>query len=222
MGNHEALQREVGTRVAGWLAAVESIPSRAFTAIAGGDDLPAQARADSYYWCDEVFSPEANPHDAPGARHGVHFATRSTPDLLRHEYTVQGLGLTVIEGRNFILVHVDPRSVGILALPRAARAAAIHRAASTIFRAPPGGAAPSFQVPRDIDEGVCFSTDDRAEPLLLAAWSERVEGGIRGRRLYFLCYKKMARRVGFASEEHWFDDASRGSPRAARRRRPRR
>jgi len=124
--------------------------------------------------------------------------------------------------------------------PRAARAAAIHHVAETLFRAPPGGRRPRirgslgepeslggvgglaprprrFELPHTIDEGACFSTDEGAEPLLLAAWTERVDGGVRGGQLYFLFYKKVPQRVGFRSDERWFDDPirrRRGQPRS--------
>jgi hypothetical protein len=198
----QALRAEAGARIERWLAGVERASDRGFAPVPGAVDLPAEVLADSCYWCDEVFSPDANPHDAPDVWRGVHLATRSTPDLLRHVYTTQGIGLAVTEGRNFILVEVDPRSADVLALPRAERPAAVHRVAEAIFRAPP-----SFQVPPEIDEGARFSTDDGAEPLLLAAWSRRVEGGVRGGRLYFLCYKKTAQRVGFARDDRWLGTA---------------
>jgi hypothetical protein len=206
LSNHEALQREVGERLRRWLTEVDQAPPASFTAIDDLAGMPAQARAESHYWCDEVLAPDANPYDTPGARHGHRRATRGAPDLLRHAYTAKGLGITVVEGRNFLLVQVDPRSVDVLALAAPARRAAIHEVAEALLRAPRGGAL-RFQVPDEIGEGVCFCNDDTADPLLLAGWSERVEGGVHGGRLYFLCYKKAAQRVGFAGEERWFDGA---------------
>lgn len=208
MEEKAALRRQAGARIDRWLTAVERAPKRAARRVADCADLPPEVRADSYYWCDEIFSPGANPHDAEGVRRSVQLATRSMPDLLRHEYAAQGLRLTVTEGRHFLLVQVDPRSLDVLALPQAQRSRAIHRVAEALFRAP-GGRALSFAAPRQIDEGTRFSTDADAEPLLLSAWNQRVEGGIRDGRLYFLCYKKTARRVGFAGDERWFDDTFR-------------
>jgi hypothetical protein len=205
LSEHEALQREVGARLGRWLTAVEQAPPASFAAVEDLAEMPAQARAESHYWCDEVLAPDANPYDTPGARHGHRRATRGAPDLLRHAYTAKGLELTVIEGRNFLLVQVDPRSVDVLALAPPARGAAIHEVAAALLRTPPRGRGLRFQVPDAIAEGARFSTDDAADPLLLAAWSERVEGGIHGGRLYFLAYKRAAQRVGFAGEERWFD-----------------
>jgi hypothetical protein len=202
--HHEVLQREVGARVGRWLAEVDRAPAASFTKLDDLAGMPAQARAESHYWCDEVLAPDASPYDTPGARHGHRRASRGAPDLLRHAYTAKGLGITVVEGRNFLLVLVDPRSVDLLALAPRARQAAVHEIARALLRAPRGRAL-RFQVPDEIADGVRFSTDDTADPLLLAAWSERVEGGVHGGRLYFLAYKKAAQRVGFAGEERWFD-----------------
>jgi hypothetical protein len=218
------LGHETKERIARWIERVERIPPRAFTDAGRGATLPPEVLAESLYWCDEVFAKEANPHDAPGARRAVHHRSSSAPDLLRHEYVAAGIGLTVIEGRNFLLVVVDPQSLDVPSLPAGERAAAIHDVAARIFR-PPGGRARTkdFVLPSEIGEGACFSTSASAEPLLLAAWHERVEGGIRGGRLYFLCYKKTAQQIGFAEEERWFDHARRRrslGQSASRRRRP--
>jgi hypothetical protein len=216
VSDQEALQREAGARIARWLAAVDRAPPGSFTTVADFAAIPEQARAESYYWCDEVLSPDVSPHDAPGVRHGHRRATGSSPDLICHAYTAKGLGITVIEGRSFLLVEVDRESVDVLALPPAARAAAIHRVAGALLRTPRDGRALSFRVPDEIDEGARFSTDEGADPLLLAAWSDRVEGGVRGGRIFFLCYKKRAQEVGLAGDHRWFDDP------APRVRRPRR
>jgi hypothetical protein len=222
LSDHEALQRDAGTIVARWLAEVDEATLASFTALADLAELPAQARAESRYWCDEVLSPDHNPYDAPGARHGHRRAAGGAQDLLRHAYTAKGLGLTVVEGRNFLLVQVDPRSLDVLALAPPRRAA-LGGGPPRRGGWPPRGRAFRFQVPHAIDEGARFSTDDTADPLLLAAWSERVEGGIHRGRLYFLCYKKVAQRVGFVGEDGWFDGAvpkvRRTSLRAARKRR---
>jgi hypothetical protein len=209
-----ALRREAGARIDRWLAAVDRAVARGFDRVEDREVLPAGARADSWFWCDEVLAPHANPHDAPGARASVHPATPTTVDLLRHDYKAAGLGLTVIEGRNFLLVQVDPASADVLALPPEDRAAAVHRVASAIFKA-----RPSFQVPRAIEEGARFSTDEGVDPRLMAHWSRRLDGGVRGGRLWFLCYKKAPQRVGFAREEGWIRVSSARD--RTRRRRPR-
>ena len=209
MSHHEALKREAEDRLNRWLAAVEGIPRGDYTMVAGLEELPAQVRADSCYWCDHVFSPEANPHDAPDARHGYHLAGDGAPDLLRHEYSASGLALTVIEGRNFLLVRVARGSLDIPALPAEARAPALQRAAALLFRAPWRRCTPSFQPPEALAEGDTFSSDVGADPLLLSCWTERVDGGIRGGELYFVSYKKPAQRTGFAHAEAWFDESFR-------------
>ena len=212
MGAASAHERETEARIDRWLAAVDRVAPGDFTPVAASDDLPEQARAESFYWCDEVLSPSANPHDAPGTRHAYHRAGRGAPDLVRHDYTALGLALTVTEARAFLIVRVDPRSLDVLALPPPARAAALHDVARGLFRAH-RGRAPTFPEPGVIEEGARFSTDEGADPMLLAAWGDRIEAGVRGGALYFLCYKKAAQRVGFAGGERWLGE----SPVAGRR-----
>ena len=111
------LGQDSDARVAAWLSAVARVPPDGFTPVERFDDVPAQARADSFYWCDSIFRSELNPHnEALGARHAFHAATDDTPDLLRHELAAGGLELTVTEGRNFILVQVERSSLDILSL----------------------------------------------------------------------------------------------------------
>jgi len=207
---HEALRRDAGARLAGWLAAVEQVHPASWQEPA---ELPDQARAESEHWCDEVFAPRANPHDAESARRAVH---RGALHLIRYAFAAGGLDLTVIEGRNFLLVRVDRRSLDLLAFPAEARPAAVARAAEAIFRA-----APRFRHCRPIGEGGCFCSDARADPLAIAAWSQRAEGGVKGGELWFAVYKRPSQRLGFAHGGQWFDDTGEAVRTRARRDAPR-
>jgi hypothetical protein len=201
--DEHVIRRHANARVARWLAAVDRASPRTFEDVAPGEGVLTQAYAESHYWCDEVFLPIANPHDAPGARHVAHRASRRAPDLLRHEYTAAGLALTVTEGRNFFVIEVDRTSLDVLALPPARRRGAIRRVARALFR---GASVPSSRMPFALDEGSRFASDHRAEPMLLASWRDRIDGGIRSGNLYFLVYKKVPQRVGFGCDDRWFDE----------------
>ncbi|WP_437601139.1 hypothetical protein [Sorangium sp. So ce590] len=221
MNAQECLTQEVGARVAAWLSAVARVAPDGFTPVGRFDEVPAQARADSLYWCDSIFRSELNPHsEAVGARHALHEATDDTPDLLRHEYTAGGLGLTVTEGRNFVLVQVDRASLDILSLCGPDRAAAARRVAEAIFNT--GIESNTVGVPMtsgpvgcpgdmpELEEGMTIASNPAVDPELLACWKDRTECGVQGGRLYFLCYKKSSQRAGFANACQWFDDRRTG------------
>jgi hypothetical protein len=201
--HHQALQREADARLGRWLGAAKRAEKHGWTEVLDFAAIPAQARAESYFWCDQVFTPEARPHDAPGVKHAHHRARRGTIDLLRHAYAACGMGIVVVEGRNFLLVRIDRRSLDVLALPEDQRAPAIRRAAAALFRAPPGGCTPTFELPQKVVEGTRFCSDEGADPLLLRCWAERVEGGIEGGELRFVVYKKAPQRVGFGNARGW-------------------
>ncbi|AUX20708.1 hypothetical protein SOCEGT47_011810 [Sorangium cellulosum] len=223
MNAEGCLEQDVDARITAWLSAVESVPPDGFTPIERVEDLPPQARADSFFWCDSIFRSELNPYnEGLSARHALHAATGDTPDLLRHEYAAGGLSLTVTEGRNFILIQVDRSCLDILSLGGPDRVAAVRQVAEALFN--PGGdalvnpgrqATPARAVPVGcpppgvtpvVEEGASFSSNPAADPALLAYWTDRTECGVQGGRLYFLCYKKSSQLAGYANASQWFDD----------------
>jgi hypothetical protein len=207
---------ETGARLSAWLEAVEQAAPEAWRPVADLGDLPPHVRADSQFWCDGVFAPAANPHDATGVTRAARRGEGRSPDLLRHRYAAAGLDLTLIEGRNFLLVEVARKSLDLLALPEAERPAAVARAAAALFREPV-----RFQHCAPVADGSLFCTDADADPLLLASWAERAEGGVRGGELWFVCYKRVAQQVGFANPAQWWSDAQLTRPaRPAPRRAP--
>ncbi|WP_438027676.1 hypothetical protein [Sorangium sp. So ce233] len=219
MNGQGALGQDIDARIAAWLSAVARVPPDGFTPVERFDDVPDQARAESYYWCDSIFRSEVNPHnEALGVRHALHAATDDTPDLLRHELAAGGLELTVTEGRNFVLVQVERSSLDILSLCGPDRAAAARRVAEAIFNTgiesntvgvPSPSDAVVCPVPDeapDLEEGTTVSSNPAVDPDLLACWKDRTECGVRGGRLYFLCYKKSSQRAGFANPCQWFEE----------------
>jgi hypothetical protein len=195
-----------------WLAAVDR--AEKYVPIRDRGELPPQALASSCYWCAAFFPSCADPHDAAlSAEISAHVATADTPDLLRYAYVVNGVPVDLLESRNFALLRVARASVDVLALPPAERAKEIQRIAAAIFSSVDRQQAWSFVLPKKIEEGTTFCTDPSANPLLLATWSERIDGGIHHGSLYFLCYKRVAQIVGFWNAQEWFDEAFRAKHR---------
>lgn len=218
MNHKDALRKESGSRLAAWLAAVDEVAEDGWACVRDLSEVPAHVRADSVYWCDHVLLPEVNPHDLPDVEHAIHYGDGRSPDLVRHLFTAKGLDLDIVEGRNFLRVRVARRSVDVLALPEGERPAAVSRAAAAIFRQPL-----TFCHCDVVADGSIFCTDSCVDPRVLASWTERAEGGIRGGELWFICYKRISQLVGFANPTQWFSDegcgARRAMKRAARRRR---
>ena len=217
MDKQQSLSRESGARVAAWLAAVDAVAPGGWGRVADPAEIPEGVLADSHHWCDQVFSPGANPHDAPDVARAVHRGGGCSPDLVRYDYVALGFALHVVEGRNFLLIRVDRRSLDLLALPEPERSAAVACAATALLSEPL-----RFCHCDAFADGALFCTDPRADPLLLASWAERAEGGIRDGELWFCCYKRLSQRVGFANPAQWFSDTAREIRRSAPRGAPRR
>jgi hypothetical protein len=204
------LEAEANHRITGWLAAVESVPPGDFISIADFETLPGQVRADSYFWCDQVFRSGANPHTTvSGVVHSLHIAQKGTFDLLRHEYRAEDTGLIVTESRTFILVQVAPTAVDLLKLSRPDQGTELRRVASQILCVKGGERCLRFKLPPMLADGSIISTDPSADPWLLSAWTDRIDAGIRHGSLFFLCYKIIPQLVGFPNILQWFDDESR-------------
>lgn len=207
------LANEARARIEGWLASVERVRPHEFDLISDDASIPPGALADSCMWCERVLSPTVSPYcEGVQARRSVHRAGRATADLLRHDYAAAGLRLTITESRNFLLIEVARESVDVLSLPEEARATAIRRVARRLFCPSATGAAtsrtclpPRLRLPARIDEGTVFNSNPRADPRLLGDSAERVDGGVRGGVLYFICYKREPHRVGFVNARQWFE-----------------
>ncbi len=203
-----------------WLASVDRVRPEEYTALASFDEVPAQARADSYYWSDCFFSPQASPH-TPDAdvRHQIHLATRDTCDLLRHEYAVCGIRLVVIESRNFTLIQVqEPSAEELLGHRKPECGAEVLRLAGILLnRSCDSGDFDSgpatFQLPATFSGDCVFSTNCSADPLVLPCWFDRIDAGIHSGSLFFLCYKKISQLVGFFNAQQWFEDNARSPQR---------
>lgn len=210
MSTDDLLARDAEARLREWLAAVARVPPEAFTPVESFEQIPGAARADSWFWCDSIFTDELNPHnEALEPRHAFHLATDDTPDLLRHEYTAGGLDLVITESRNFMLVQIARASVDLLALCGSDRDAALRRLAATMFKGERGRDALPRAAPPDLCEGATFSSNPAVDPALLTCWNDRTECAIQGGCLVFLLYKKPSQRAGYANAQQWFDESFR-------------
>ncbi|MFS8070633.1 MAG: hypothetical protein ACMG6S_30070 [Byssovorax sp.] len=188
-----------------WLAAVDR--AEEYTPVRDLAELPPQALASSGFWCASLFPACADPYEPDvSSRVSVHLAKAGTLDLLKHDYVVNDIPVTLIESRSFALVRVARENADVLALAEAKRGEEISRIAAAVFGGTDQQPAPSFKLPKTIKEGSTFSTNPWANPLLIATWRDRIDGGIHHECLYFLCYKRVSQIVGFWNEREWFDE----------------
>ncbi|HVK63839.1 MAG TPA: hypothetical protein VM694_05180 [Polyangium sp.] len=187
-----------------WLDDIETALSEGFDDLDSPTDVPGQALAESRHWARTLFAQGKSPYDAAcPVRRKVHHATKAAPDLLRHEYEVDDLRLSIVEGRSFALVLLARSSLDVLALPEDERAAAISRVAAALFHPVCVSGGVCFRFPARIEEGTFFSTNPDLDPRLLGAWQDRLDAGIRGGELIFLVYKRLPWMAGFADPFAW-------------------
>ena len=193
-----------------WLDDIEKAQSEGFDDLEGRTDVPGQALAESRHWARTLFAQGKSPYDVGQAvRRTVHRATKAAPDLLRHEYDVDDLRLSIVEGRSFVLVIVARESLDVLALPEQERASAIARIAATLFHPVCVSGGVCFRFPERIEEGVFFSTNPDVDPRLLGTWQDRLDAGIHGGELVFLAYKRLPWMAGFADPFAWLREGER-------------
>ncbi|MDI1446935.1 hypothetical protein [Polyangium sp. 6x1] len=193
-----------------WLDDIETAQSEGFDDLEGREGLPGQALAESRHWARTLFAQGKGPYDAARpVRRKVHHATKAAPDLLRHEYDVDDLRLSIVEGRSFALVAVSRESLDVLALPEDERAPAISRVAKALFHPVCVAGGVCFRFPERIEEGTFFSTNPDLDPRLLGAWQDRLDAGIRDGELVFLAYKRLPWMAGFADPFAWLREGER-------------
>ena len=185
-----------------WLDSVDRVAEGAYRPIAGRDALPAQVRADSALWADRFLSSAANPHlRGWDVAWSYHLATKDTPDLIRAVYDIPGHGLDVIESRAYLITRIHE--------PAPATPQEVATVAELLLAKPPDAAAWRFQFSTALTEGGRFTTNPSIGPLDIMDWPDRVDGGIRHGRLYFLQFKKIPDRQGYPDLRRWFDEAFR-------------
>lgn len=152
------------------------------------DSVPPAAHADSEMWCARFYRPEANPWNAKlRAKRSFHVARPDTLDLLRHDYTVAGLDLEVVESSMF----------SILRVLSSVRASDAPQVAASIL-------APAWKFP-PLSEGAIASTNPAAHPMMMRSWTLRADAGIRKGVPWFLGFKRVEQILGYPSATMWFE-----------------
>jgi hypothetical protein len=161
-----------------------------------------RVRQYSEAWCGRFFRPQFDPYRQAGeVKVSAGPAGMDTFDVLRHDYRVQGMRLEVLETVQFTVVRFEIRT--LLELAEEDKRRAISRAAAGVLNLPG-----EFRFPPVIGHGVLFSTRPEANPITLRAWTDRVDGGVRAGRLFFMCYRRLEPAGGrpvFLNGQRWFD-----------------
>jgi hypothetical protein len=187
----------------GWLEALDRAGPKDYIKEWAAVPDEANVRHFSETWCSRFFRPAFDPYRQTGEV--IHSASPATPDgfdILRHEYAVQGMRLEVLETVQFTVLRFET-SKTLLHQSEEEKKKAISRAVAHILNLPG-----EFKFPPKISDGTFFSTHPEANPVTLNAWTDRVDGGIRQGRLFFLCYKRIEPTAGkpiFLNGQHWFD-----------------
>jgi hypothetical protein len=181
------------------------VPAADFVPVAGPRALPDDLRVDSRMWCRRFFAPVGDPHLVAKAALAARTAS-GAPDLLRHEYAMEGFHVIAVESRSFTVVQISPTTGRFDALAEDAKKAFVQRAAETLLNLRDSQHSWTVPVPDRLPEGVRFSTNPDQDLLLMFNWTSRMDGGVLGGKPYFLLFKKVDQIVGFYSDEHWFDD----------------
>jgi hypothetical protein len=178
-----------------WIAVADRADGYGYEAVVDLDRVPADARADSARWCDEMLHDDANPHrQAP--RVGLHRARSDTPDLVRYEFPMADVGVELIEGRNFILVR--------LRVGPPLQAAQVVGWARRIVKTDRGRPDWGSLAPGTLADEARLSSDERVDPFNMPAWSSRVDAGIHKGRLFLLLYKRQPQQLGYPEGRRWF------------------
>jgi len=191
--------------VAWWLECIDDVPDAGYRDV-GLSGLDGDVRATSQRWCDEQLAAEASPYvKGLKVRTLAHVGNEGSDtrklsiDLIRHQYEIDDLPVEVVEGHNFTMIRLAAGKA--IQGSAAARAAEIHRLARKLLAQPW-----TFQLPAAIEEGVRFSSNPDLIPDILPDWTDRGDGGIRGGRLWFLCFRVIPQVACFLNDIHWFPD----------------
>jgi hypothetical protein len=155
----------------------------------------------------------------------AHDATADTPDALQSRFAVRDDSaadgppsqymVSVIETTYCLRVDVAQEGMNLSALrSEGQRAEAIANLAERVlpmrgtFEGGMGQPIPyewSFQYD-SLNEGAHFSTSPNTDVVWMKHWTDRVDGGIHGGRVFFTGYKKwVSGRIVILDPGHWFD-----------------
>ena len=188
-----------------WLNVADRAEAEGYRNVNGIAALPARVRGDSSLWSERFLSRDSDPqYQKTGVQIGVHLSTADSPDLLRYDYRLDSRRLSIVESNNFMLIRIAEPPAPLNSSQSTLREY-VEAAAASILNIRDGDHVWRFQFPDQIREGTIFSTQQTTDPLFLPQWTERADGGIHNRVLYFLCYKKVLQNAGYDDIKNWFD-----------------
>jgi hypothetical protein len=194
-----------------WFDAVQGIPVADYVPFRDAAAVPPRLRAESQVWCQRFFTAEANPYRAENkARHSYYRAGKEPLDLLRHDYKVAEIGLSVKEGANFTLISAVPLKPDEMFMPGGR--AIIENTARAIINLADREHLWDFEYPPVIVDGAIISTDSAASLFSLPEWGSRADVVIGKKALHFFCYKRYPPKMGFRDSATWFGDAIPAKP----------
>ena len=191
-----------------WLRLANEVPLRRYALLENIGKISASVRGDSAYWAERFFEPIARPLDQKAlSRLAAHASDGNSPDLLRFQYPVDDLELTVVESNAFVAVWVRGSPIGHA--PQLDNASIMNHLAAHLFAVK--GPTHDWQLVSLTDTGAeaTYSSNAGVDPFAMHSWEDRIDAGIEKGVPYFLFFKKNPAKVGYALIEHWFDDSFR-------------
>jgi hypothetical protein len=173
---------------------------------------------DSRQWAETFFVELASPW-RPFSRRDRSFLAAGVGgpvDVLLHEYQVGQRALRVYETAESVFVSLEDLVLGPLPEERRQQVADVTAALFKMegTRSGRAGRTPykwAFQLDgNDLVEGTTFSSAPEVSVSFMESWANRVGGGIKAGRLYFLLWKRRESGDGRwirLNEAHWFDGA---------------
>jgi hypothetical protein len=224
--------KETGDLIGAWLDMIDRAKGEWVT-VPDLKGLPdgQGVRHDSERWCALFCKPAADPHTAAAMPAiAIHRATPDTADIIRYDYAAGNMRLGLVETVDFVLLRVEHADIELLKLSQDDIPVAITSIAGMLLNKPsPVGPATgqahawAFPFTKPIQEGSRFSTGPSQDPHLMPSWTSRVDGGIRGGHLYFMCFKKRESgdgRLIMLNSHHWFDGQAWAPYKSERRQSP--
>ncbi|HEV3191563.1 MAG TPA: hypothetical protein VGY54_13735 [Polyangiaceae bacterium] len=211
-----------------WQKAFDEMKAQSWKPLPSVKTLPDGARVEleSRRWSARFLRPSFDPwRTTASVERRAHEATADTPDALQSRFVVRDgvradrplrdYVVSVVETTYFL--RVDVVQEGLDLRPPSSegeRSAAIADLAERVlpmrgtFEGGMGQPVPygwSFQY-ESLNDGARFSTSPSTNVVWMKQWTDRVDGGIDGGRVFFTGYKKwVSGRIVVLDAAHWFD-----------------
>ncbi len=184
-----------------FLDAVNSVDPALFTAVDQFEDIPSVVYFESAHWDKMIFRESKGPHSKDTkSRHYFYLPKNEAEfDLLRHEYPLADISITVTESRIFLHILIQnfsPHNYG--GGDPLAQAAALGVALLNISDKP------QFQWVNDKSKYNLFTSNPNTAYVNINKWFERIDGTVTTGGIVLLCYKKDPAWDSFVDPTDWF------------------